>query len=67
LVDGRKELLHEVRLAEPELRSYIAQGMAELMALKTAFYAIESSSSVRANPRRGKLIFDRFKALADLS
>jgi hypothetical protein len=67
LVDGRKELLHEVRLAEPELRSYIAQGMAELMALKTASYAIESSSSVRTNPGRGKLIFDRFKALADLS
>jgi hypothetical protein len=67
LVDGREELLQEVRLAKPELRSYIAQGMTELIGLKTASYAIESSSSVRTNPGRGKLIFDRFKALADLS
>lgn len=66
LVDGREALLTEVSNAEPELRAYVASGMAELLALDTAPYAIESSGSVRANPGRGKLIFDRFKYLASL-
>lgn len=42
VIDGREELLDEVRQAEPELREYITTGIRELVALNGIDYVIES-------------------------
>lgn len=67
LVDGRSELCAEVRQANEPLRQYVAAGIARLVGLSDALYAIESSHSVRANPGRGKLIFQRLKQLSTVA
>lgn len=64
VIDGREELLDEVRQAEPELREYITTGIRELVALNGIDYVIESSGSVQANPGRGRIIHLRMKDLA---
>lgn len=66
LIDGRPELLEEVLRADAELIQFISSGMTGLIKLKDIDYAIQSSSSVRANPERGKLIFQRMKELSQL-
>jgi hypothetical protein len=66
LIDGRSELLGEVLRADAELIQFISSGVAGLIKLKDIDYAIQSSSSVKANPERGKLIFQRMKELSQL-
>jgi hypothetical protein len=66
IVDGRTELLEEVRQADQVLRTYIATGVTRLLALNSIDYVIESSHSVSANPGRGKLIYQRLKQLSDI-
>lgn len=66
LIDGRPELLEEVLSADAELVQFIASGVGDLTQLNGIDYAIQSSSSVRANPDRGKLIFQRMKELSQL-
>ncbi|MCW2097951.1 UNVERIFIED_ORG: hypothetical protein EDF86_1757 [Pseudomonas psychrophila] len=65
VIDGREELLEEVRQAEPELREYITTGIRELVVLNGIDYVIESSGSVQANPGRGRIIHMRMKDLAN--
>ncbi|CAD0266074.1 conserved hypothetical protein [Pseudomonas veronii] len=67
LIDGRPELQEEVRQAELELRRYIAEGIGALARLNGIDYAIQSSGSVRANPERGMLIYQRMSDLSDLA
>lgn len=66
LVDGRESLLEEVSQATQELRTYISAGIAGLLALSSFEYVIQSSHSVRANPGRGKLIYQRLKQLSSI-
>ena len=65
LIDGRTELLEEVRQAEPELKGFITSGIRELIGLSGIDYVIESSGSVQANPDRGRIIYMRMKDLSN--
>ena len=65
LIDGRTELLEEVRQAETELKNFITTGIRELTALSGIDYVIESSGSVQANPGRGRIIHTRMKDLGN--
>ncbi|MDR6928987.1 hypothetical protein J2Y56_005059 [Pseudomonas sp. BE134] len=65
MIDGRTELLEEVRQAEPELKEFITSGIRELMGLSGIDYVIESSGSVQANPDRGRIIYMRMKNLSN--
>jgi predicted nucleotidyltransferase len=65
LIDGRTELLEEVRQAEPEFKEFITSGIRELMGLSGIDYVIESSGSVQANPDRGRIIYMRMKNLSN--
>ena len=65
LIDGRTELLEEVRQAESELKDFITSGIRELMVLSGIDYVIESSGSVQANPDRGRIIHRRMKDLGN--
>jgi predicted nucleotidyltransferase len=66
LIDGRTQLLEEVRQAEPLLKAFIIAGLAELAALDGIDYVIQSSSSVIANPERGRIIHRRMKELCSV-
>ncbi|EJZ56870.1 hypothetical protein V9L13_26830 [Pseudomonas sp. RSB 5.4] len=63
LIDGRPELLEEVRQAESELKEFITNGVRALRVLSGIDYVIESSGSVQANPGRGQIIHGRMKEL----
>ena len=65
LIDGRPELLEEVRQSEPELKEFITAGIRALTVLNGIDYVIESSSSVQANPGRGRIIHTRMKRLGN--
>jgi hypothetical protein len=65
LIDGRTELLEEVRQAEPGLKDFITTGIRKLTALSGIDYVIESSGSVQANPSRGRIIHMRMKDLGN--
>lgn len=67
LIDGRPELLVEVQEASEELKQYIAKGIGYLSKLSGIDYAIESSGSVRSNPGRARLIYQRMKDLSALA
>lgn len=66
VIDGRTELLDEVRQADPGLREFIAGGIQKLVALDGIDYVIQSSGSVVANPERGQVIYGRMKELCKL-
>lgn len=66
LIDGRPELLEEVRNASVELKKFIADGIGVLSSLNGIDYAIESSGSVRSNPGRGRFVHQRMKDLSAL-
>ena len=66
LLDGRRELLAEVRDSNEGLKRYIASGIGALAELDGIDYAIQSSGSVRANPGRERLILQRMKDLSAL-
>jgi hypothetical protein len=63
LIDGRPELLEEVRHAESELKEFITNGIRALRILNGIDYVVESSGSVQANPGRGQIIHGRMKEL----
>ncbi|MFJ2360199.1 hypothetical protein [Pseudomonas fluorescens] len=63
LIDGRPELLEEVRQEESELKEFITNGVRALRVLSGIDYVIESSGSVQANPGRGQIIHGRMKEL----
>lgn len=63
LIDGRPQLLEEIRQAEPGLKRFIKAGLARLAALDGIDYVIQSSGSVAANPGRGRIIHRRMKDL----
>lgn len=65
LIDGRTELLEEVRQAEPELKDFITTGIRKLTVLSGIDYVIESSGSVQTNPGRGRIIHRRMKDLGN--
>ncbi len=65
LVDGRPELLEEIRRAKPELKEFITSGIQALASLNGIDYVIESSGSVQATPGRGRLIHARMKGMAE--
>lgn len=66
LIDGRPELINEVMHAQIELLQFITDGIAGLILLGGIDYAIQSSSTVRANPERGSVIYSRMKELSQL-
>ncbi len=66
LIDGRPELRDEVLRSSAELTQFIALEVRQLTRLKDIDNTIQSSSSVRANPQRGKLIYQRMKELSQL-
>ena len=66
VVDGRESLVEEVIQADPELRTYIAAGIAGLLTLNSFQYVVESLHSVSANPGRGQIIFQRLKQLSNV-
>ncbi|MGR6656435.1 hypothetical protein [Pseudomonas mosselii] len=66
VIDGRPELLQELKAAKDELRQYIAAGITELLRLDGIDYAVQSSNSVRSAPGRESLIFQRLHELAAL-
>lgn len=57
LVDGRKELVDEMRSASREVRSYVADELAKLLEDTNFEYAV--ASQARGNPEREALIFER--------
>ncbi|CAM3812771.1 hypothetical protein CCOS865_05429 [Pseudomonas reidholzensis] len=66
LIDGRAQLLEEMRQAEPEIKAYIIAQVRALSALSGIDYVIESSGSVVANPGRGRIIQKRMRDLASV-
>lgn len=64
LVDGRAELLAELRAASPELQQAVAQDLAALMKHRDFLYAVQGTA--RGDASRITLIFQRLKALASI-
>lgn len=60
LVDGRPELLGEVRASARELQSYIAAELAQLLGVGDFEYAVQSQAR---DPDREALLFERLDAL----
>lgn len=61
LVDGRPELLNEVRASESELQAFIATELAQLLTNSDFEYAVQSQARDRD---REALLFERLEALA---
>lgn len=62
LVDGRPELLGEIRCADSALQGYIATEMAQLLSNDDFEYAVQSQAQ---DPDREALIFERLDTLAE--
>ena len=62
LVDGRPELVAEVRLAPAEVRTYFAEELATLLDDQYFEYAV--SSQAAGNSEREEIIFERLEQLA---
>ncbi|PTL89164.1 hypothetical protein C6W88_19285 [Halomonas litopenaei] len=61
LVDGRPELLDEVRAAGSDLRAYIADELSKLLDNDLFGYAVQSAAG---DPDREALLFERLEVLA---
>lgn len=61
LVDGRPELLDEVRAADGALQAYIAAELSELLGQDDFGYAVQSQAG---DPDREALLFERLEILA---
>jgi len=61
LVDGRPELLDEVRAADSALQAYIAAELSELLGKDDSGYAVQSQAG---DPDREALLFERLEILA---
>ena len=64
IVDGREELQHEIKQAEPKVKHYIAQQIGTLLEHKDFDYAMQACA--RNNTAREAIIYQRLEALADL-
>lgn len=62
LVDGRPELLEEIRSAPGDVSGYIAHEMEVLLSNPDFLYAVQSQA--RGDPERESLIFERLDILA---
>ncbi|MBK1643060.1 hypothetical protein CKO12_14590, partial [Chromatium okenii] len=60
LVDGRPELLDEVRAADSALQAYIAAELSELLGKDDFSYAVQSQAG---DPDREALLFERLEIL----
>ncbi|WP_226986459.1 hypothetical protein [Saccharophagus degradans] len=62
LVDGREELLGEVKMAPPELQTYISKELTPLLKDINFEYAVQSQA--KGNAEREDLIFERLDTLS---
>ena len=60
-MDGRPELLDEVRAADSVLRTYIADELSKLLGNDLFGYAVQSAAG---DPNREALLFERLEVLA---
>jgi predicted nucleotidyltransferase len=65
LVDGREELLDEIKAASVEVQSYIANEISRLLDLSNFEYAVQSQAG--GNTEREDVIFERLDAFAALA
>lgn len=65
LVDGREELLDEIKAAAADVQSYIATEISQLLNISDFEYAVQSQA--RGNAGREEVIFERLEALAGLT
>jgi predicted nucleotidyltransferase len=64
VVDGREELAREIADASDELRSYIADEIKKLLALRDFDYAVQAAA--RNQTGRDEILFQRLEALTNL-
>ncbi|BBI50690.1 hypothetical protein HORIV_31110 [Vreelandella olivaria] len=61
LVDGRPELLDEIRLVDAALQDYIAKELSQLLEDENFAYAVQSQAR---DPGREEVLFERLEMLA---
>lgn len=64
LVDGREELVEEVAAADPEIRTYIAGQIAELLEDRNFDHFLEGN--IRGPAGRAEIVYDRLVAISRL-
>lgn len=64
LVDGRQALVEEIAEAEPEIRTYIAEQMAELLADQSLDHFLQGN--IRGPAGRADIVHDRLVAMSQL-
>ncbi|MDH6233770.1 hypothetical protein M2281_004383 [Mesorhizobium soli] len=64
LVDGREELTAEIAAAEPEIRDYIAEGIAEMLADPNFDHFL--AGNIRGPAGRADIVYDRLLAISKL-
>lgn len=64
LVDGREELVEEIAGAEPEIRTYIAEQIVELLADPNFDHFLEGN--IRGPAGRADIVYDRLVAISHL-
>lgn len=64
LVDGREELVEEVAAADPEIRTYIAGQIAELLQDRSFDHFLEGN--IRGPAGRADIVYDRLVAISRL-
>ena len=65
LVDGREALVEEIAEAEPEIRVYIAEQIADLLADQSFDHFLQGN--IRGPAGRADIVYDRLVALSQLS
>ncbi|WP_369854726.1 hypothetical protein [Candidatus Thalassolituus haligoni] len=65
LVDGREELLGEIKAASVEVQRYIAKEISRLLCVSDFEYAVQSQA--RGDAQRTDVIYKRLDALAALT
>ncbi|WP_375600424.1 hypothetical protein [Devosia sp. Naph2] len=65
LVDGREALVEEISEAAPEIRTYIAEQMAKLLADQNFDHFLQGN--IRGPAGRADIVYDRLVALSQLS
>ena len=65
IVDGRPELIHEIKGADPSVCNYIAAEIAELLKDEMIGYAVQGM--VVGGPSRQQIVFSRLDAIEALS
>lgn len=65
IVDGRPELLEDIKATDPQVRNYIAEAMAALLRDETIDYAVQGM--VVGGAARQQIVFKRLEAIEALS